>query len=409
MRIIEINARDAGSTGRIAYSIGEHIANSADSEFLYITTTEGSLKLHRQKPKKNHYIYGNPITNLTVKCFGRLTGYLECISLGQTNEVISVIKKFKPDVIHLHILHNSYLNLSKFFKFLQKYDVPVVWTFHDCWPFTGRCPYFTLLKCDKWKKACGNCPFGKKEYPPALFNHSWYLQNRKMKMLHNFQNLYVVTPSYWLERLTKESFFRKYPVQTIHNGIDLSLFKRMDNNDFREKYSLKDKFVILGVANAWGTRKGIDVFNRLSKDLDNGFKIVLVGTSQTSDVIMPEDIISISHTSNIQELCEIYSAADLFVNPTYEDNFPTVNLESLACGTPVLTYDTGGSKESLDMTCGKVVPCGDYDQLLNAIYEIEKKRPFSRQNCIEHSKRFDKDECWKEYSKLLCQVASKRK
>lgn len=210
----------------------------------------------------------------------------------------------------------------------------------------------------------------------------------------------LVTPSEWLAGLVKQSFLKDYPIRVINNGIDLEVFKPTPSN-FRETYGCGDKKIALGVAFGWGARKGLDVFLDLAKRLDSErYQIVLVGTDENVDKQLPNTVISIHRTQNQTELAKIYTAADVFVNPTREENYPTVNMEALACGTPVLTFQTGGSPEILDVTCGSVVPKNDIDALYREIIRICETAPYSIEACLKKAKQFDKNEKFQEYIDL---------
>ena len=210
----------------------------------------------------------------------------------------------------------------------------------------------------------------------------------------------IVTPSEWLAGLVKESYLKDYPVKVINNGIDLNVFKPTES-DFRKKYALENKYIVLGVAFGWGRRKGLDVFIELEKRFDKEkYKVVLVGTDDNVDKLLPENIISIHRTQNQTELAKIYSAADVFANPTREENYPTVNMESVACGTPVVTFNTGGSPEMLDETCGAAVAKNDIDAMYNEIIRICEAKPYSLEACIKKAKGFDKNEKFGEYIRL---------
>ena len=225
----------------------------------------------------------------------------------------------------------------------------------------------------------------------------------KKEWFNVVENLTLVTPSKWLANLTRESFLKEYPVQVIYNGINLEVFKPTES-DFRVKYNLENKKIILGVAFAWNERKGLDVFVELSKRLGKDYKIVLVGTSETVEKQVSENIICIRRTQNQTELAQIYTAADLFVNPTREEALGLVNLEALACGTPVVTFKTGGSPECIDQTCGSVVEKNDVDGLLSEIIRICEQKPYSKEACIERAKKFDMNEKFLEYVKLYEQI-----
>ena len=263
-----------------------------------------------------------------------------------TEEFVEWVKEYNPDIIHLHNIHGYYINIEVLFDYLAKADKPVVWTLHDCWAFTGHCAYYSFVHCDKWKGGCFNCP-QKKAYPSSFLfdssNKNWEI---KRNLFTKIKKMTLVTPSRWLANQVEQSFLGKYPVKVIPNGIDLNTFKPTPS-DFRKKNNINDRKVILGVASAWGRRKGLHDFIKLSKILDENYKIVMVGLTEKQKKQLPHNILAITRTNNITELAEIYTMADVFFNPTYEDNYPTVNLEAQACGTPVVTYRTGGSVESV--------------------------------------------------------------
>ena len=283
-------------------------------------------------------------------------------------------------------------------RYLKVHRIKVFWTFHDCWAFTAYCPHFTMAKCEQWESGCFNCP--------QLHNYSFFfdrskkLYQKKRDLLLGL-DLTIITPSQWLASLVKQSFFRDCPIKIIHNGIDLAVFTPT-LSDFRKKYHIPDgKFMILGVAFDWGKRKGLDVFVDLAARLDpDKYQIVLVGTNDRIDSQLLSQIISIHRTANQKELAEIYTAANLFVNPTREEVFGLVNVEALACGTPVITFRTGGSPECIDDTCGTVVDCNDIDALEHEIIRINETHPFTYENCLARAKQFDTQKKYLEYLDL---------
>ncbi|WP_448524112.1 glycosyltransferase [Pseudothermotoga sp.] len=263
-----------------------------------------------------------------------------------TARFVQMIGKIDPDIIHLHNVHGYYLNIGVLFKFLKEFGKPVVWTLHDCWPFTGHCAYFVYAKCERWRTGCHSCP-EKSSYPKSLLldNSRWNYRKKK-ELFTGLKHLTIVTPSRWLAGLVKESFLSEYPVEVIPNGIDTNVFKPTPS-DFRKKYGIEDKFIILGVANVWDRRKGFEYFLELSKFLSQREVIVLVGVNDRQMKTLPKNIIGIKRTNSPEELAQIYTAADVFLNPTLEDNYPTVNLEAQACGTFVVTFDSGGAAETV--------------------------------------------------------------
>ena len=267
-------------------------------------------------------------------------------SKSATGKLIKYIDEYEPDVIHLHNIHGYYINVELLFDYLKKKSIPVIWTLHDCWAYTGHCSCYSAAGCDKWRTGCEYCP-QKGEYPKSvLFDGSERNFARKKKAFCGMPNMTIVTPSEWLAGEVKNSFLGEYRVEVINNGIDLDIFKPTES-DFRKRYGLEDKKIVLGVATAWGERKGLGDYYKLARIIDDRFRIVLVGLTEDQIKSVPKDIIAIERTNSAVELAGIYSASDVFVNMTYEDNYPTVNLEAQACGTPVITYCTGGSVESV--------------------------------------------------------------
>lgn len=393
MKAVEINICEYGSTGRIMLNIAEKLRKNGIEVYTF------SRKwIKQESPNEYHGFFASFFENALHHILAFLTGLEGYFSFFGTLLLVKKLKKISPDVIHLHNLHGWYINIPVLFKYIKKNNVRIIWTLHDCWAFTGHCPHFDLIGCQKWQSGCFDCPLYK-EYPSSLKDNSKTIYKLKKKWFTGIKDLTIVTPSQWLANLVRESFLGSYKIKVINNGIDLDIFKPTDS-DFRQKYNCEDKFIILGVAFGWGRKKGLDIFIELSKRLGERFKIVLVGTNEDVDKQLPENIISIHRTSNQAELAEIYSAADLFVNPTREDTYPTVNMESIACGTPVITFKTGGSPEILDETCGCVVPKDDIEKLYNEIIRIYEEKPFLKNDCLLNAKAFNKDDRFNEYVSL---------
>lgn len=399
MNLVEINSCNFGSTGNIMLGIAHAARGRGINTYICVPKSRNNL----EKKITNQILIGNRIFRNLHIILGQLTGYQGCFSIISTWIFLKRISKIQPDIIHLHNLHESYINLPMLFRYIKKHDIHVVWTLHDCWAFTGQCPYFTMINCERWKNGCYNC-MQYKRYPRARVDRTKRMWHLKRKWFTGVKHMTIVTPSEWLRNLVKESYLKEYPVKIIHNGIDLSVFKPETGN-FRKKNGItNNQFVLLGVAFSWEKRKGLDIFIKLAKSLDSRFQIVLVGTDDSVDKLLPEGIISIHKTENQKELAEIYTAADLFVNPTREENYPTVNMEALACGTPVVTFNTGGSSEIIDDTCGIAVERDNLNQLLCAINEISKRKDITRQNCIKRANTFDIKERYIDYLYLYTKV-----
>lgn len=374
MKVLQINSVcGIRSTGRICTDLAEVLEQNGH---------ECKIAYGRETVPEKYQKYAVRIgSDFDVKLHALQSRIFDNAGFGSrraTEKFIEWVKEYDPDVIHLHNIHGYYINIEILFNYLAKVDKPIIWTLHDCWAYTGHCAYYSYVKCDKWKAGCYNCP-QKKRYPSSLLldasKKNW---QKKKALFTSVKNMTLVTPSKWLANEVKQSFLSKYPVKVIPNGIDLNVFKPTPSN-FREKNGLVGKKIILGVASIWDKRKGLDDFIKLSKILDDNYKIVLVGLSENQVNNLPKNILVISRTNNVLELAEIYTAADVFFNPTYEDNYPTVNLEAQACGTPVITYRTGGSVESVPEK--NIVEQGDFIKLtyrLEKTLEIAKNTAFNK-------------------------------
>lgn len=391
MRIVQINATcSAGSTGKICRAIGETLGERGHESYI-LHVQPGVDTESCPSCASSAYIKGQALRS-------RILGNYGFNSHEATRRMLRHLERLRPDILHLHNLHSHNCHLGMLFSYLKEKGIRVVWTFHDCWAFTGYCPHFTMAGCDRWLTGCGQCPQYK--------DHSFFLDRsqwlyRKKQALFSGLDMTIVTPSQWLGGLVKASFLGSYPVTVIHNGIDLSVF-RPTESDLRERYGIpSDVHILLGVAFDWGVRKGLDILIRLANTLDpTRYRLILVGTNDAVDRQLPPGILSIHRTQNQKELAELYSAATLLLNPTREDNYPTVNMEALACGTPVLTFQTGGSPEMLDETCGLAVPCDDYEAFQEAVESICREKPFSSEDCLKKAQAFDQYQKFKEYIDL---------
>ena len=394
--IIEINGSNYGSTGNIAINIAKTARKNGYDVYNFCNISRESLKHTYQ----NQIYYGIWLERIISERLSYITGLRDHFNIFGTIDLILKIKKIKPDLIHMHVLHDNFLNFKILFQFLGTINIPVIWTFHDCSSLTGQCPCFDIVNCEKWKTICNNCPQVHVEPKSLIFDTTKLMWKYKRKCFTSIKNLTIVTPSKWLSNLVYQSYFKSFDIRIINNGIDLNVFKPI-NSDFKTKYKIESKYLLLGVANYWGKRKGLDVFIELAKTLSSDFQIVLVGTNDDVDKILPPNIISIHRTFNKQELVEIYSSADLFVNPTREDNFPTVNIEALACGIPIVTFNTGGSPEIIDQTCGFVVEKNNINALVEKIIYTCKNKPFNKDSCIKRSQCFDMNETFIKYVNLF--------
>lgn len=393
--ILSINTFNIGSTGNIMLKITERAREHGYTAVVACPKSRDNLR----KQVEEQIFIGNRLSRNIHIWLAKITGYNGCFSYISTLRFLKKVKEINPDIIHLHNIHGWYINIPMLFRYIKKNDIQIVWTLHDCWAFTGQCPHFTMAKCERWKNGCYKCKTYR-EYPAAYVDRTKTMWKLKKKWFLGVKEMTLITPSQWLANLVKHSFLQEYSVKVIYNGIDLNIFKPTQG-DFRIRYGIsKNKYIVLGVAFGWGEKKGLNVFIKLAETLDENYQIVLVGTDEVVEQQLPDNIISIYRTQDQKALAEIYTSASVFVNPTYEDNFPTVNLEALACGTPVITFNTGGSPETIDDTCGVVVNCDDVDTMRPAIIHICETKPYSESACMARAKKFDMQLRFEEYIKL---------
>ena len=389
-----------GSTGRIAKSIHDFCKENHIE----------CVSAHRYNTKEEQALEDTiAISSIWDSRFhgqlSRFTMFKGAGSIGRTVHFLKQVSAFAPDLIHLHNLHGSYINLPLLFRYIKKHHIPVVWTLHDCWAFTAICSHFSIVGCEKWKSGCGGCP-QKNRYSSAPLDLSGLVWKAKKAWFTRIPQAVIVTPSHWLENLTRMSFLGGYQIQTIYNGIDLSVFRETES-EFRKEHGLENRKIVLGVAFDWSYAKGLDVFLELSHRLPRDYQIVLVGTTPKLGPQLPGSILSIHRTKDQKELAAIYTAADVFVNPTREEVLGLVNIEALACGTPVITFETGGSPECVGHHCGTVVPRDDVDAMEREILRVCTRTPYPKQECRHRAMQFDQQRCFKEYLKLYDKITDK--
>lgn len=397
MKIVQINTvYGTGSTGKIMASL--HQLAQKNGFDMYAAYGRGNAAVDIRE-----YKIGNRLDFFQHVLINFFLGKSGFGSKAVTRRFLSWLDTIHPDLIHLHNIHGFYIHVGMLFEYIKQHHIPVVWTLHDCWPMTGQCAHFDYAGCLKWKTACHHCPIYRSNYPYSLFkDNSKYNYILKKKTFTNVSDMTIVTPSKWLADIVNQSFLKNYPVKVIPNGIDLNLFKPICMSS--------ESRIVLGVANVWSSSKGLNYLIKLSEMLDSPYHIVLIGLSkkQQSQIQSShgKEITCITRTSSQSELVTWYQRAYVYVNPTLEDNFPTTNLEALACGTPVITFNTGGSPESLTDNCGIVVEKGNIEQLKEAILSLEHRTDIIVSSCREQALHFNQDSNFQEYLELYAGLQS---
>ena len=396
-----------GSTGRISEGIGEAaITRGYESYIAY----------GRGKPLKSSSTLikiGDNLSVITHILRTRLFDKQGLCSYLSTKNLIKEIDKIHPTIVHLHNLHGNYLNYKVLFKYLAASDIPVVWTIHDCWPITGHCVHFSAVDCDKWKHGCEKCPRST-GYPKSIFlDRSKQNYIDKKEAFTSLNKMFVVPVSKWLEDVLKESFLGGYDISYIHNGIDVDKFFPRKDEISRTKiaYGLNNKFVILGVATGWSKDNGLYDFLELRKHLSDEYSIVLVGVTPSLKKNLPDGIIGIERTDSVDELAAIYSCADIFINGSKEETFGLVTAEAMACGTPVIVYDSTACAEIVADDTGYVVEVGDFNAIITVIKKHRDLPEETKNNMSERCSnyvrtRFRKEDKYNEYVDLYDRIVA---
>lgn len=394
--IVQINVEsNFGSTGKICVNISDYLAS------------------HGNDPHIAHGPIHRDTNNSTYQIGTKFDYYLHILNtrifdkhgLGSkkaTKEFLKKLKNSKPDLIHLHNIHGYYINYELLFQFVKDTNIPVVWTLHDCWSFTGHCTHFEYIDCEKYKTACTKCPLTY-TYPKSwLVDRSLKNFNQKKESFTGVKNLTLVPVSKWLATKVEQSFLSSYPIHTITNGIDINTFKPIQDSNYKREKGWEGLKLILGVASVWDKTKGWEDFIKIAPNLKEDERIILVGLSKQQIEILPKNIIGIERTDSKEELIELYSLADVFMNLTYADTYPTTNLEALACGTPVITYKTGGSVEEITDFNGVIVEQGNYIDAYKAFENMGDMFKKTHSQTIRNNaiKKFDKNFQLKKYDEL---------
>lgn len=389
MKVLMINeVCGITSTGRICTDIADILTQQG-----HICKIAYGFGRHNVLPQHEKYAIkiGNKADVYAHALLSRFFDNTGFYSKRATEKLIEKIKVFNPDVIHLHNLHGYYINIEILFDYLKEAGKPVLWTLHDCWAFTGHCTCYDYLHCDKWLTECNNCELTK-EYPASLFvDNSTSNYRRKKEIFNGVDNLLIATPSLWLKTQVEKSFLKSYPVTVVNSGIELGVFKPTES-EFRNKYGLQGKKIVLGVANAWSIRKGINDFIKVANELSDDYKVVLVGDLR--ETVCPENIVHIAHTDSIEELAQIYSEADVFLNLSYEETQGLTTIEAMACGTPVVVYNKTAIPECVTAESGVIID--DYD-IAKLQFAIEKAMKLSSEDCIKNAAKYPKKERFVNY------------
>lgn len=387
MRVLFVNGVvDYGSTGKIVRDLADGLKDQGHD----VSMVFGRHQAHELQNTVDvssklgfyHHYFGS-----------RILGKHGQYSKRATKQTIQEIERFKPDVIHLHNLHGYYLHVPNLLKYLAKAGIPVIWTLHDCWMISGSAAYFDYYGCDVWDQGCQKC-HNTKEYPINQFGlHQ--IQNLKWKqeLVSQLSQLEVITVSNWLNELISSTFFQKHQIHTIYNGINENVFTPSPK-------SQSTQIKLLGVANEWEKRKGLDDFIALNEKLDDRYEITLIGLSEAQVAALPSDMVGITRTKDQKELAQYYSDADIYLNLSVEETMGLTTIESLACGTPVITYNKTAVPELVDESVGLVVEAHDLNALQEAITKVYESDTYKTETLVDYAHRFTNDIMISNYLKI---------
>lgn len=401
MKVLQINAvYGFKSTGIIVKDIGNTLINHGDEAYFAYQTSNQDVK--------NGCQVGNKLGWKWHALYARIFGKQAYASKRATRKLVKWIDEISPDVVHFHNLHSNYIHLNMLCDYLAKKEIPIVITMHDCWYFTGKCSHYAAVKCDKWQTTCGKCPLNKSEQPSLFLDSTAKVLQDKTKRLLKLKNLTLVGCSEWIANEARKSKLQAANIQVVYNGVDTSIFTPHDS-EVRKELRIENNFVILGMADKWYAKQNREIVEKLISSQDETTKIVIVGCKDEQKAYFAKfkDVIPLGYIENRNQLADIYAAADVFVNLTRADTLPTVNMESICCGTPVITFDCCGSPELVADDCGYIVREGDCDALLSKIEEV--RRSALSFDVMEQQKRFDKNECYKKYLDIYKSVSENEK
>ncbi|MBQ8146294.1 MAG: glycosyltransferase [Clostridia bacterium] len=397
MRVLQINAvYGFGSTGLIAQDISKMLVDSGNESFVAYQKAnvipENSYKVGNNLDWKYHAVH--------TRVFGK-QGYA---SRGETKKLLKWIDKIKPDVVHFHNLHSNYINLNMLCDYLNQKNIPAVITMHDCWYFTGKCSHYVEAKCNRWQVSCGQCPLLKTEVPSLFFDNTSKVLFDRTSNLKKIPNLTLVGCSEWIANEAKKSLLKDANIEVVRNGVDTSIFTPHES-DFRKEHNIKNsEFVILGMANKWGSVANRSTVEKIINSSDENTKIVIVGCNEETKAYFDsfENVVTVGFVKDRQLLSDIYASADVFVNLTHADTLPTVNMESICCGTPVITFNCTGSPELIDKDSGYVVNEDDAEGIIEKIESI-KNEPL-KFDVAEKQHKFDKNLSYRRYLDIYSTV-----
>lgn len=398
MRVLLINTVcGTGSTGRIVADIADMLVNQQHSPLIAYGYGDAcnvdESMAYQIHSKADYYIH-----NLRA----RITDHTGLYSKEATKKLIRKIQSFGPDLIHLHNIHGYFVNYEMLFSYIKESGVPVIWTLHDCWPFTGHCTHFSLAGCYQWQQRCCKCT-QLRRYPKCYLRGDVAGNfDRKKIAFSGVQNLTLVTPSCWLSEVVGQSFLKNYPVEVISNGIDLSIFKPGNNQANTEKQ------ILLGVSSHWNEAKGLYDFIRLSEKLDDKYQLVLIGLTDDQIGKIPSSIKALPRTSSVQELADYYSAADIFLNLSYEETMGMTTAEAMACGTPVIVYNKTALPETVSDGCGEIVEAGNILAVMDSVKRLSGQKSVRRDALLSHAATFEKHRQYKKYLDLYQKVLNEQ-
>ncbi len=350
------------STGRTCRELQEYLnqlpGESCYTAFSEEAPSEGNIQLGTRFERKLHGF------------LSRLTGKQGYWSYFGTRKLIRNIEAEKPDVVVLRNLHSNYIHLPALLTYLAKHDIPTLVVLHDCWFYTGKCCHYTRTGCYKWKSGCGNCPRVKQDNKSWFFDRTAEMWADKKRLFEAIPRLEVVGVSEWITQEARQSFLAcAQNISRIYNWIDLGVFRPKGSRRALEQLlPLEGRKMVLGVASGWSDSKGLNHFLKLAEELGSEYAVVLVGGAPSLQQ-KPENVYFVGATSSVDELADYYSAADVFVTLSLEESFGKVSAEALACGTPVVCFDSTANKELVGEGCGQAVEPGDMLAMQAAIVQ----------------------------------------
>ncbi len=411
MRVAHVNAvTGAGSTGRMVAELQATLPEfGVDSLACVSASSAGASEA---------YVVNSRLDQASHALWSRLDGRQGLHSKRATVRLTEFLERAAPDVVHLHNLHNNFVHLPVLLTFLARHDVATVLTLHDAWGYTGKCTHYTVAGCSKWLHGCGGCPQLRADNPSWFLDRTAQLWRLKRELYAAIPRLAVVGVSDWITAEARRSILAgASSITRIYNWVDLSVFSAQAPPGTpgeppprgRVEAGAPPVRTVLSVATNWSDTKGLPALAALADALADEARILLVG-DVPQRTVLPGNVERVGHVGSPHRLAELYRRACVLANFSLEESFGLVAAESIACGTPVVCFDSTANPELVAGGCGIAVPAGDVGGMITAVRRVLRDGPdHYRDRCTRTAReRFARHDRIGDYANLYRWLSGRR-